>query len=346
MRPTIKQVAERASVSISTVSHVLNGTHYVSPELTERVLRAVQDLGYEQNPVARILAGGRSHVIGILVPDLSSSYAGQIVRGVDEELSPRHYDLMLYTHRRGKKMASTYTTAFASGLVAGLLIIVPEDLGDFFDLLKAQQMPYVLVDPFSTRDPHPIVDSTNRAGAYQATEYLISLGHRRIGFVTGYDFLECARERLAGYRAALSDHGLPVDEALIVPGDFSRAVGYQAAQHLLDLPNPPTAIFASNDYMAFGVVDAVRNRGLRIPADFSVVGFDDIPQAAAARPALTTVRQPLSEMGAAAARLLLEIMADARHPSERIRLATELIIRESCDHPASFSSQHEGKLEQ
>jgi LacI family transcriptional regulator len=325
---------------MSTVSHVLNGTHYVSPELTERVLQAVKDLGYEQNPVARILAGGRSHVVGVLVPDLFNSYTGEIIRGIDDELMLNNYELMLYTNRRGKQLASAYASTLSSGLVIGLLILVPENRESFFSLLKQRHLPYVLIDPHHASQGETAVDATNRKGAYEATCYLIELGHRRIGFVAGSPFLECAVERLAGYQAALVDHGLPGDRALIVDGDFTQTTAYQAANRLLDLPDPPTAIFAANDASAFGVMDAVRNRELLVPHDMSIIGFDDIPQAAATRPALTTIRQPLTEMGRAAARLLLDIIDDPQRPAERLRLATELIVRESCRSPATIPAHN------
>ena len=333
MPATIKQVAQHAGVSMSTVSHVLNGTHYVSPELTKRVLRAVKELNYEQNPVARILAGGRSHVVGLLVPDLFNSYAGEIIRGIDDELLLHNYELMLYTNRRGKQMASTYASTFTSGLVTGLLVMVPENLEPFFTSLKQRHFPYVLIDPHRDNQRHTAIVSTNYKGAYEATQYLIDLGHRRIGFITGSTFLECANERLTGYQAALVDHGLPVDPSLVVDGDFLQALAYQAANHLLDLPDPPTAIFAANDVSAFGVMDAVRNRGLIIPHDMSIIGFDDIPQAAATRPALTTIRQPLTEMGRTAARLLLQLIDDPQCTPEQVQLPTELIVRESCQSP-------------
>ncbi|KPV48245.1 LacI family transcriptional regulator, partial [Kouleothrix aurantiaca] len=174
------------------------------------------------------------------------------------------------------------------------------------------------------------VGATNRAGGYTATRYLIELGHRRIGFITGAMDVGCAVDRLEGYRAALAEFGIPADPALVAAGNFARETGFAGARTLLDLPDPPTAIFASNDEMAFGVIDAARDRGLRIPGDLSIVGFDDIPPAASVYPALTTVRQPLEQMGRVATQMLLRLISDEQIRPERAELPTELIVRESC----------------
>jgi LacI family transcriptional regulator len=174
------------------------------------------------------------------------------------------------------------------------------------------------------------VGATNWQGAYDATEYLIKLGHMRIGFVTGSQDLGCAVDRLAGYRAALRTYHIPEDPLLIYEGTFFQPDGYAGASAFLDLPNPPTAIFASNDVMAMGAMDAVRNRGIRIPDSISVIGFDDIPQASLVRPALATVQQPLEKMGRVATQMLLDLLEHPDREIERIELPTKLITRESC----------------
>jgi LacI family transcriptional regulator len=187
-----------------------------------------------------------------------------------------------------------------------------------------------LVDHRGGDEKAPAVAAANWQGAYKATEYLIELGHRRIGFITGAMDQICAQDRSAGYEAALADHGITFDPELVFEGDFFRPLGYAGARALLELSHPPTAIFASNDVSAFGVMEAVREHGLRIPDDVSIVGFDDIPQAAHVHPPLTTVRQPLEEMGRAATRMLLEHIQDPLHPPERVQLPTELVLRQSC----------------
>jgi LacI family transcriptional regulator len=162
-----------------------------------------------------------------------------------------------------------------------------------------------------------------------ATEHLLSLGHRRIGFIAGPTRLLCSRARLDGYRAALEGAGIPVDDALIVPGDFYHASGSTGASALLDLRKPPTAVFAASDQMALGAIEALRRRGLRVPEDMSVVGFDDLPEVRWLSPPLTTVRQPLTEMGKVAARTVLRLARGEELDSPRLELATELVVRAS-----------------
>jgi LacI family transcriptional regulator len=179
------------------------------------------------------------------------------------------------------------------------------------------------------------VGATNWQGGYNATEYLISLGHTRIGFITGSMDLGCAGDRLDGYRSALRTYHIPETAELIREGDFFQPSGYAGAETLLDLSIPPTAIFASNDVMVMGVMDAVRNRGLRIPDDISVVGFDNIPQASMIRPALTTVSQPLEKMGRVATQMLLDLLQHPDKEAGRIELPTQLVERDSCSSPRS-----------
>jgi len=327
---TIVDVADEAGVSYATVSRVINNKDHVSPEKRERVLRAMAQLGYVANMQARSLAGGESRVVGLLVDYLSSSYMDEIIRGIDEALDAENYDLMLYTTHRRKTKESAYVTKLTRRLADGLLLILPRNAGAYLDTLRQRQFPHVLVDYFSAKQNVPSVSTTNFRGAYDAMSFLLSLGHQRIGFITGTMEFGCARDRLDGYRLALKEHGLPVDPCLICEGDFMQPQGYQCAQRLLSLPEPPTAIFSSNDTMAFGVMEAARERGLRLPEDLSIVGFDDIPQASHVHPALTTIRQPLEEMGRSAAHLLLKYIAHPNAAVERIELPTRLVIRESC----------------
>lgn len=326
---TIVDVAREAGVSYATVSRVVNNGAHVRPEKRERVLRAMAKLGFTINQQARSLRAGRSNTIGLLVRDLGTGYIGEIVRGIDVELADSQYDLMLYTTHRRKTKEATYVTVLTRGLADGLLLILPRDPEAYLESLRQRRFPFVLVDHQGIDDEGPAVGATNRQGAHDATRHLIELGHRRIGFVTGTMDLGCARDRLAGYRAAHADAGLPVDPALLREGDFFQPSGYSAAKELLALSNPPSAIFASNDVSAFGVMEAVRDTGKRIPDDMSIVGFDDIPQASQVNPPLTTVRQPLADMGATATRMLLELIEDRDRPAQRIELPTELIIRTS-----------------
>lgn len=326
---TIIDVAKEAGVSYATVSRVLNNDPHVKPDTRNRVIRSVTRLGYTVNQQARTLAGGRSNVIGLLVPDLGTGYIGEIIRGIDEELSAAQYDLMLYTTHRRKTKESVYVASLTQGMADGLLLVLPRDPAEYLSSLRLRHFPYVLIDHQGIGEMESAVGATNRQGGFEATHYLIGLGHRRIGFITGWPDLGCSRDRLEGYRSALIAHDIAIDPALIREGDFNQPTGYQAARELLGLAEPPTAIFASNDVMAFGVMEAVRDRGLRIPEDVSIVGFDNIPQSEHVRPQLTTIEQPLAEMGREATRRLLALISNPDLPLTRSELPTKLVVRAS-----------------
>jgi LacI family transcriptional regulator len=327
---TILDVAREAGVSYSTVSRVLSGYEFVKETTRQKVMEAVERLGYVVNQQARSLAGGKSRVIGLLVPGLDNGYIGEIARGIDEELSRFEYDLLLYTTHRDKGKEASYSVRLAKGLADGLLLVVPFLTNTYTETLKAQNFPYVLIDQIDPAAQSSSVECTNWQGAYDLTRYLIELGHTRIGFITGLMGLRNAVDRLEGYRAALLDSGIPYIPELVQEGDYWKDGGYQAASKLLNLAKRPTAIFASNDLSAFGAMEAARTHGLHIPNDISIVGFDDIPQASLVYPQLTTVRQPLDQMGRVGARLLIDQIEDPERPLRQVVLSTQLIVRDSC----------------
>jgi LacI family transcriptional regulator len=327
---TILHVAKQAGVSFGTVSRVLNDDVHVRPETRERVLAAIDRLGFVANRHARILAGGKTGTIGVLVPDLGTEYIGEIMRGVDTEMTLAGRDLILYTtHRDAAKEAACVATCM-TGMTDGMLLVLPRAPADFTGNLIKRKYPFVFIDHQGAGKGCAVVGAANWQGGYKTTEYLISLGHRRIGFITGWKDLEAAQNRLKGHQAALRTHHIPEDPDLIFEGTFNQADGYSGGQFFLGLANPPTAVFASNDVMAMGVMDAARGKGLRIPEDLSVAGFDDIHQAAEVHPALTTVRQPLEKMGRVASQMLLEMLSNPGARIERIELPAELVKRDSC----------------
>ncbi len=330
---TIVEVAEKAGVSLGTVSRVINNDIHVARKTRERVLAVTQELGYVANRQARSLAGGKTNTIGVIVRDLGTGYIGEIIRGIDSELNISGVDLVLYTTHRTVSKEANYVASLAQGMVDGLLLVLPRSPVDYIGTLMEHNFPFVLIDHQGTGTACPAVGATNWQGAYNATEYLIKLGHQRIGFITGSMDLGCAEDRLQGYRSALRTHHASQDAELVYEGDFLQTDGYTGAAALLDLPNPPTAIFASNDVMAMGVMDEVRNRGLRVPGDISVIGFDNIPQSAVVSPPLTTVQQPLEQMGRVATQMLLRILKNPEKESGRIELPTELIVRNSTSAP-------------
>lgn len=335
---TIIDVANEAGVSYATVSRVVNNKGSINPETREKVLRAMAKLGYVANLQARSLAGGRSHVVGLLVPDIDTAYIGEIIHGINIELANANYDLMLYTTRHRKIKESTYVATLTRGLADGLLLVLPRNHTAYIETLQRRNFPYVLIDHRSIEQDGPAVGATNWQGAYDATRYLIDLGHQRIGFITGTLNTGCSLDRLEGYKSALKDYHLPFDPELIREGDFLQPRAYVCTNELLSLPERPTAIFASNDISAFGAMEAIREHGLRIPDNISIIGFDDIPQASNVHPALTTVRQPLEEMGRKATQMLLEYLGNSKTEVERVQLPTKLIIRETCQ-PRTLSTE-------
>jgi len=326
-------VATEAGVSSGTVSRVINQDIHVRPETRERVLEVMQRLGYVANRQARSLAGGKTNIIGVSVPDLGTGYIGEIIRGIDMELGFTGLDLILYTTHRTASKESNYVANLAEGMVDGLLLVLPRSPADYVETLTRRRFPFVLIDHQGTGKECPAVGATNWQGAYNATEYLIRLGHTRIGFIAGSMDLGCAQDRLAGYRSALQTHHIPEVPELQYAGEFFQPDGYAGAEAFFELAEPPTAIFASNDVMAMGVMDAVRNRGLRVPDDVSVVGFDNVPQSAVVFPPMTTVQQPLEQMGRVATQMLLGILSKPEKHVGRIELPTELVVRSSTSSP-------------
>lgn len=330
---TIVDVADEAGVSYSTVSRVVNNKTYVKPETRARVVEAMARLGYQANLQARSLASGRSNVIGLLVTELTTQYMGEIVSGIEEVLTANQYELMLYTTHRQKTKESAYVNMMARGLADGLLIVLPREPEAYLRSLRQRNFPYVLIDQFGIDESDLSVTSANREGGYVATKHLIDLGHRRIGLITGWLDMISADHRIEGYRAALADHNLPFDQSLVFTGDFTQSGGFLGAGYLLDLPQPPTAIFASNDISAVGAMDAIRDRGMKVARDISIIGFDDIPLATVVTPQLTTIRQPLMEMGSVATQMLVNLIQKPEESQRSVILPTSLVIRGSTAPP-------------
>lgn len=328
-RPTIFDVARASGVSYSTVSRVVNGLPNIKPETRGRVETAMRELGYVAHLSARALATGRSNQIGLLVQQLEDAFFLGVIAGVDRAVMEAGYDLLLCTTHDRPEKETAYVARLTHGMVDGLLVLMPRSLPDYLDGLLATRTPFVLIDHDDGAPGCDVVNAANRGGAGAAVEHLASLGHRRIAIITGALETGSSHERIAGWRESLEAAGLPVAEELIATGDYEEARGHDAAHELLSLPDPPTSIFASNDRAALGVLQAARERGLRVPDDLSVVGFDDEPGASRTRPGLTTVRQPLRDMGATAVERLLLRMRDPDAPPRVTVLPTELIVRGS-----------------
>lgn len=327
---TTADVAKLAQVSRMTVSRVLNGQSGVSEETRQRIMDAIGQLGYVPSTNTRARRAD-SKLIALLVPDITTTYMGEILRGVSGAAERLNYGLMLYTQGSVSNIQRTsyYLSLLSNSLVDGVLLVVPHDYEVIVSDLKAHDHPYVIIDHHSNTGDEPSVTATNRKGVLDAMRHLLAFGHRRIGFITGRMDIACSHDRLQGYRDGLAEVGLPFDPNLVHEGDFLQPSGFKRAQALLEIDEPPTAIIASNDVMAFGAMDAVKMLGLRVGHDISIIGFDDIPMASQTYPPLTTVRQPMAHMGEAAMDMLVMLIQGRTVLIPRRELPTELIIRES-----------------
>jgi LacI family transcriptional regulator len=333
-RVTIREVAEAAGVSIATVSRVLNGRGDVSPDTRELVARVIRERGYTANRSARSLSAGRTGLVGVLVPLVYPVYFSSILSGAAEALHEHDLRLLLSPTDFEHEREVTLLDRLMHGLTDGALFVLPRESSEELEQLLDQGYRFVVVDPLEPLDERiPSVSAAHASGADQAMKHLLGLGHRRIGAITGPNGWVATEDRRRGYYAALAGAGIVPDPALVIESDFEIQGGRRAADVLLDLPDPPTAIFAFNDNLAIGVIQAARSRGLRVPYDLSVVGFDDVEHATIVTPTLTTVRQPLAEMGRTAVSLLMRLLERQRFETLRVELATRLVVRESTAPP-------------
>ncbi|HLU58858.1 MAG TPA: LacI family DNA-binding transcriptional regulator [Pseudonocardia sp.] len=326
-RVTIAEIAASAGVSVPTVSKVLNGRADVSAATRKRVQQIMADRGYQRR------SSGPQRPVGLIdmaVPGLDSPWVVDVLRGAEAEAHKVGSQIVLTSTGRAPAGDPRWLDRLATRRSDGLVLVVNEAAPEAVAQLSALHTPVVLLDPVGGSDPSfATVGATNWAGGLSAVEHLVSLGHRRIAAISGRPKLMCSQERVEGYRAALGRAGIPVDERLVRFTEFCTEGGREGARAVLDLPDPPTAIFAGSDMQALGVYQEAAARGLRIPEDLSVVGFDDIAFAELASPPLTTVRQPLARMAAEAVRLLLDADDHMPGPPPRVELATHLVVRGS-----------------
>lgn len=329
--PTMVAVAEAAKVSIFTVSAVLNGTSVVSDELRERVERAIEKTGYKRNAVARSLKTGRTQTVGVVIGDITNPFYTDVVAAVQQVLYSAGYGVMLCCNDRNVTLQRDHIAVLHDRMVDGLIISPTGDDEHLRNALEQTHLPVVLIDRILEGLECDAVIIDNRTAVIGAMRYLLSLGHRRIGFVAGMFESFTGRERLAGYHAALGENGVDYEPDLVQLGNFRIDDAYNATLRLMTLPNPPTAIFSSNNLMIIGVMKALGHLGLSCPDDVSVAGLDDFPWTDAFRPQLTTVAQPTRAIGEQAANLLLERLdGRATGKGRRVVLNGELKIRESC----------------
>jgi LacI family transcriptional regulator len=327
-RVTITSIAREAGVSVPTVSRVVNGRSDVSPATRERVEELLRRYGYRRRASSRREAAS---LIDLVFNDLDSPWAVEIIRGVEDVAHGALIGTVVSAIHQRSASARQWMRNLQARATDGVILVASDVQSPLHAELRRLNIPTVVIDPAGVpAHDVPTVGAANWTGGLAATEHLISLGHRRIGFIAGPRQLLCSRTRLDGYRAGLEAAGIAAEDELIQQGDFYHESGFACAGRLLELEHPPSAIFASSDQMAFGAYEAVRQRGLRVPDDVSVVGFDDLPEARWSSPPLTTVRQPLSEMGTLAARTVLRLARGETIESLRIELATQLVLRDSC----------------
>jgi LacI family transcriptional regulator len=334
---TLAELAAAAKVSVPTVSKVLNGRVDVAAETRQKIETVIRALGYERSK--RRKSPHEPWLIDLVFSEFSP-YAMEIMRGAEEAALANRCRIAVSAIPDAEKEAH-WIGSLVPGRTDGVVLAFAELKPDHMERLKSMQVPVVIVDPMGHPDPRtPSVGVANWAGGLMATEHLIQLGHRRIGIICGRPAMLCNQARLDGYRAALDRAGIEADPALVFTGAHHHPTAFNAASAMLDLPNPPTAIFATNDVHAMGVYGAARRHGLTLPDDLSVIGFDDLPIAEWAAPPLTTMRQPFAQMAALAIRMVLG--KESRGASPRVELSTELVVRESTAPPRPLASRLAG----
>lgn len=331
MKPTIHDVARRAGVSIKTVSRVINRERNVREETRARVAEAVAHLGYRPDPSARRLAGNRSFLLGLLYDNPSASYVINIQSGVLKVCQSEGYDLLIHPCDYQNPGLPAEIVAFrAHSNLDGLILTPPlSDQANLVRAIRDSNIPFAQIAPAVDSGLAACVSTNDRQACQEMTRHLISLGHSRIGFIIGHPDHQAVLTRYRGYRDAMEECGKPVDPRFAVQGYNSFESGIECARKLLRLRKPPTAIFASNDDMAAGVMLVAHEKGLDIPGDLSVAGFDDIPLASQLWPALTTIRQPMESMASLSAQLLIAQLRGEPLAADGKVIESTLVIRQS-----------------
>lgn len=330
---TLEKIAALAGVSRSTVSRVVNNHASVSPEVRKRVLQVIEETGYQPNLAARSLAARRSDIIGLVIPRIVQSlftdpYFPRLIQGISQECNAHDFMLSLFLFHTADEEKKIDARVLRTGLIDGVIVSSAQIDDPLIPRLVQHEMPFVVVGRPLDVPQASFVEIDNVTGAYTAVSHLIRLGHKRIATITGPQNVVAGIERRQGYLNALNERHHPIDEALIVAGDFSEISGYLAMQRLL--PHRPDALFAASDSMAFGAIRTLREASLSVPHDVAVVGYDDLPQAAVFTPPLTTVRQPIRKAGTQAVKILIDILESGPEPPQHLMLTTQLVVRESC----------------
>ena len=329
---SIRDVAKEAGVSISTVSHVINQTRFVSDNKQSNVYAAMKKLNYTPNRLASSLRrkDKRTNTLGLLIPDSANPFFAEVLRGVEDTCFDAGFSVFLCNSDDDPQKELNYIKVLLGNQIDGIILVSTGTHNDSLEVLANSRIPSVLVDRVVSTGGIDSVLVDNETGGYQAGEYLINLGHRRVGCITGPSLLTPSAARVQGFKRAISKNGFEVTDELIMSGDFRAQSGFNAAKKMIALDDLPTAVFACNDMMAVGALHAFDEAGLRVPDDISIIGFDDIALASFTKPPLTTIAQPGQNMGLLAAEMVINRIENPKlSPREKI-LSTFLIERKSC----------------
>jgi DNA-binding LacI/PurR family transcriptional regulator len=330
-RATIKDVAQLAAVSTTTVSHVVNRTRFVEEETRERVLQAIAALGYRPNVAARSLTTNRTNTIGVIVSDTSNHFFGELLRGIENIAVTAGYSLVVCNTDETLDREERYLNLLLSQQVDGIIAAATSQRWDALELADLKHMPIVFVDrTFHGMHDRPYIGVNNTRGAYLGSTHLIEHGYREIACLAGFQRLSSMRERLAGFEQALHEHGIPVHPDWVVTSTLSPEAGREATLQILCRPDRPKALFINNNFLTLGALQTLKYLDMHCPQDIALVGFDDHPWASVSDPPLTVVRQPTLEMGEQAATTLLSLLETEELTAPEVILECELIIRRSC----------------
>lgn len=329
---SLKGVADRAGVSIATVSRVLNSENLVKDETRIRVKKAIKELGYHPNRVAQRLRATKrtSKLIGLLIPDIQNPFYVDVIRGIEQHAYANDYAVVIGNFSQNEEREKLYIDILRSESVDGFIVAPFYGMEEYVEELVQDGFVVVCIDRGLTKLDVDVVKVDNTAGAFNAIEHLIKLGHKRIAHITGNPQIPTTLERITGYEQALKKHGFKIDRDIIKSKESDYKSGVVLAAELLDMQDPPTAIFTANNLLTLGALETIHHRGLSIPEDVAIVGFDDMYWSMSLNPPLTAVRQSGFEIGRRATDLLYQRIAEPDRATVNIVLKTELMIRKSC----------------
>lgn len=330
----IKDIALKANVSISTVSRIINKSKYVSPELVERVNSIIEETGYMPDQIARSMVTKKTKLIGIIIPDISQRFYSILLSGIEEITSEYDYNILICNINENLEKEYKYLNILKTMRVDGIIIMHEKFSSEVEKYLRTINVPIVLSSVKSQNLNALSVNIDDYRASYDAVEYLIKLGHKKIAMIGGdMEDITTEKNRFAGYRQALQDYGIEYDKAYFRIGNFKINDGYRAMNEILNAKSRPTAVFVISDEMALGAVDCITDRGLKVPDDISVVGFDDIDLASTIKPKLTTVHQPIKEIGRMSAELLINQLENKSISVKEVVINHSLVVRDSCCRP-------------